>query len=399
MKNYKLVILALSAIFSAFEMYSSDFKERLDSMLASKYSQDAPGCAILIAQEGKIIYEGMIGIADLSAKRRIDGQTEFNIASITKQFTAIGILKCQELGLLNIEDCIQKYIPEFKDDIWKKVKIRHLMSHSSGIPDNRPRTDKNFMLYISDDECLGYMYNLSQLKFEPGSNYDYINPTFQILREIIQRVSGRKFDDFQKEYLFNPAGMYKTFYFEPQIVTPNISHAYIPIKNISRSSSDSDSKKDIGELESTYSDSMGVSWAEYDYGEETFFGTKADGGIYTNIYDFLKWELALARGVILSNTLLNEAYKSHTQVTGSRFCDYQNRDYTHYGYGWFIDSKPNRPLKIYHTGDNGGYQAYAAKYPTCGLNVIMFENRNDIDRWSTQMEIEQLLIEFGYIHE
>ncbi len=377
---------------------ASNVKARLDSILNTNYGNGAPGCALLVAKNGKVIYCGYRGVADMDKKSAIDKNTSFNIASISKQFTVIGILKCQELGLLNIDDYVSKYISEFKGDIWKKVKLSYLMSHSSGVPDKRPRTDKNFMLYSKDDDCLGYMHELNELKFEPGTNYDYINPTFQILREIIQRVSGMDFDSFQEKYLFKPAGMSRTTYFEPNKIIPNIAHGYIPKIASKRKNQDSDSQKTIEVANKYYQDSSGKEWSEYDYGEETFFATKADGGIYTNIFDFLKWENALLNSKCLNKGLLKKAYNPHTKVSGSKFCQYQNRPNTYYGYGWFIDSTPNKPLKIYHTGDNGGFQAYASKYPSCGVNVIMLENRNDIDRWTTQLKIEQILLEEGILH-
>ena len=111
----------------------------------------------------------------------------------------------------------------------------------------------------------------------------------------------------------------------------------------------------------------------------------------------MKWENALATESIISAKAISQAYKKHIKVSGSKYCTYQNRANTWYGYGWFIDDKPGKELKIYHTGDNGGFQAYAAKYPESKVNVIMFENRNDIDRWTMQQKIELILREEGVL--
>lgn len=379
------------------EKKCSGVAERIDSLLNVNYADDAPGCAIMICKNDSIIYQSARGIADVRSREPITLNTVFNIASITKQFTTVAILKLQEMNMLSVEDNVAKFFPEFKSDIWKRVKLKHLMSHSSGVPDKRPRVDKEFMLYINDSQCLGYMMDLDELKFEPGTNYDYINPTFQLLAEVVHRVSGLDFETFQHENIFKPSNMQNVRYFDPSLKIPNVAHGYIDISATEKNTTDTDSKKDKGRLHVDYIDADGHKWMEFDYGEETFFGTKADGGIYTSVNDFMNWERALMYYQVLQNTSIMQAYIPHMIVSNSPYCMYQNRPHTGYGYGWFIDNTPEREQKIYHTGDNGGFQAYAAKYPKSKVNVIMFENRNDIDRWTMQTMIEKILIEEGIV--
>ena len=391
------ILICLLNVMCTTSKNESILSERIDSLLNANYTDDAPGCAILICKGDTVLYEGVRGIADVTTKQKIDSNTSFNIASITKQFTVVAILKLQEQGLLSIEDSVSKYFPEFKSDIWNKVKLKHLMSQCSGVPDNRPRVDKDFMLHSVDAQCLEYMVDLDELKFEPGSYYDYKNPTFQILAEIVKRVSGKTFEEFQQENVFSVASMSNVRYFSPELEISNMAHGYINISSSEKESVDSDSQKEKGELSAQYVDNQGMSWMEYDYGEETFFGTKADGGIYTSIKDFMNWELALLNNIVISKESKEMAYTPHITVSDSEFSSYQNRPNTHYGYGWFIDTTPNREIKVYHTGDNGGFQAYAAKYTESGVCVMMFENRNDLDRWSFQLKIEEILLEEGLI--
>ena len=339
-------------------------QERLDSVMTSHYSPSAPGAALLVAKEGNILYDKGVGIADMETGEKIDGNTAFNIASISKQFTAIGALKMQEMGLINLEHSVARYFPEMESDQWKKVRLRHLLSHSSGVPDARPRDDRNFMLFATDEQSVSYMTALKDFHFEPGTSYEYINPTFDLFYFITEKVTGMRFVDFQKKYIFDKAGMENVQYFT---------------------------------LAGDYVDGNGVHWAECDYGEETFFATKADGGIYTTTHDFLRWEKALASNLLVKETSKIKAYTPHTMVTGSPWSGYQNRPYTWYGYGWFIDKTPGREVKIYHTGDNGGFQAYAAKYEQSAVNVIMLENQNTVDRWTLQLLIEKILLEEGVL--
>ncbi len=363
---------------------------RIDSILRSHYIASSPGAAILIMKGNETVIDKGYGVEEFQTSRAIDGESVFNIASLTKQFTVAAILTLQEKGLLNIEDSVAKFFPEFKHPLWKQVKLRHLMSHSSGIPDARKRNDMEFMLHCTDAQSVEYMRDLTELKFIPGTQYDYINPTFQILYFVIERVSRQSYEDYMKTTFFEPFGMYNTQFFTPGMMHPRLTHGYIQAEDSNKKRIDQDSPKAINRSNrKIHSDDENVLWQEYDYGEETFFATKSDGGIYTSTHDFLLWEEGLRTMPFIGNI----AYKPYIKVTGSRYSTYQNRDNTEYGLGWFIESNEGEPLKIYHTGDNGGYQTYAAKFPTANVYIIMFENRNDHDRWNTVKEIEQILTE------
>lgn len=390
-RNIHIVFFILS-LFTIFCMTAQNaIYNRIDSLMMHRYAADAPGAAVYVSCGDSVIINKGYGLADVVTQRKIDENTAFNIASVTKQFTVAGILLLQEAGLISVEDCLSKYFPEYKSDIWEKIKIRHLMSHSSGIPDLRPRTDREFMLNINDRQSLEYMAALDTLKFAPGTQYDYINPTFQLLYEIINRVSGSEFENYQKKMIFDKAGMAHTVYFSPEKEITGMAHGYIR-DNTVRSDKDSDTgKKADFSSGKKYTDSNGGIWMEYDFGEETFFGTQSDGGLYSTISDFVKWERALADNKILSEESRNEAYAPHITVSGSKYSAYQNRDNTCYGYGWFLDNTPGFPLKIYHTGDNGGFQIYAAKYPQKDILILLFENRNDYDRWEFARFVDNLL--------
>jgi len=359
---------------------------RIDSLLSTRYDKDGPGAAILIARGNSVLIDKGYGLADLSLGTKIDGNTMFNIASVSKQFTAVGILKLQEMGKLNIDDRISKYFPNFTDKRWKRIRLRHLMSHSSGVPDTRTGS-RDFILYATDAQSVSYMAALDSFKFKPGTEYDYINPTFDLLGIINGQVSGLGFDEYQRQYVFEPSGMKSITYFEAGKAIQNMAHGYVPDEN-----------DGIGPaVENGNQAPTKRHWKERDYGEESFFATKADGGIYTTTHELLNWENALRDCKCISAASRDLAYGKHIKVSGSKWCDYQNRPNTWYGYGWFIDDTPGIPLKVYHTGDNGGFQAYLAKYPSCDVKVIMLENRNDIDRWTTQLDIEKILLEEGIL--
>lgn len=357
---------------------ATDFAvEKIDSLFNNRYAtiennENRPGGAVYILKGDTVIFDKGYGIADLATGSPIDGNTFFNIASVSKQFTAMAILQLQEEGKLSVEDALSKYFPDFKADFFKRIKIKHLLSHSSGLPDLRPRDNRDFVLHATDMECIEFFKELDHLNFEPGSNYEYQNPTFQLCYAIIEKVSGEPFEEYMKKHIFTPAGMDETLYFEAERNIPRMAHGYITEDN-------------------------GVTWKEYDYGEESFFATKADGGIYTSTHEFAKWEQALRNDILISDSLKQIAHSPVTTVTGSTYSSYQNRPYTSYGYGWFIEQKPGMPKKVYHTGDNGGFQIYAGRFPEKGILVLVFENRNDQSRWQMVEKIDSILKDAGML--
>ena len=349
-----------------------------------------PGAAVVVAKNDDVIVDSGYGVADIVTGDRIDGNTMFNIASISKQFTVAGVLSLADRVLLRADNAVADFLP-YESGQWRKIRLSHLMSHSSGVIDARPRTDRQWMLHATDKESVAYMDTLRQFRFEPGEAYEYINPTFQVLECVIEKVSGLAFDDYQQRYVFDRAGLRHTTYFEPQKRIPRMAHAY--------QTGTGGGEQDFAGKEVYLGRTVveGSPWKECDYGEETFFATKADGGIYSSTHEMLQWMRALERGEVISQEALALAYAPHTLVSGSRWSDYQNRPNTWYGYGFFIDRTPGEPVKIYHTGDNGGFQNYAASFPSCGVKVIVFANRNDFDRWTLVRQIDRILREEGVL--
>src|SRR5574344_629250 len=152
--NNVIVMLLATLIFSSSctnnTLINKKMTIELDKYFNSIYNPDEPGAAILILKNDTIIYDKGFGISDLETKAKIDGNTFFNIASISKQFTAVAIMKLAEEGKISLDDNVKKYFPSFKADFFNKITIRHLLSHSSGIMDQRPRDNRDFVLYCTD---------------------------------------------------------------------------------------------------------------------------------------------------------------------------------------------------------------------------------------------------------
>lgn len=358
-----ILTVILAATLSA---AAADFAQ-VDSILAARYRPSEPGAAVLIARGDSIIYERYFGLADMDRAAPVDSATQFCIASISKQFTVMALLQqdaqfAEPGGLL---DSPASRWFDFPQDFWQRVTLRHLASHTSGVPDTRPRADRDWCVHATDDQSIEYFPSVDSLRFLPGAYYDYLNPSFILLARVVERLSGKEFTDYMRKHVFEPAGMRYTYYFSPDRAGSRESHAYV-------------------------ADSLGR-WHEYDYGEETFFGTRPDGGIYTTARDLLRYENALRDGRIADTHRRELAYSPLVSVTHSPRCDYQRYPDTWYGLGLFVDCPDGLPRKVYHTGDNGGYQAYLAKYPDQDIKIIVLENRNDHSRRELAEAIDRAL--------
>ena len=403
----------------------------LDTECRRLFPEGGPGAEVLIMKGDKVLFNKGYGLRVLpvsanadTTRLAISDGTMFNIASCSKQFTAVAVLQLAERGLLDLDAPVNTYLPELTAPLWDSVTVAHMLSHSSGIPDARGYLSREERVRGTDSLAVAYMSCdvPFTLHFTPGTDYEYINPTFTLMGFLIERLTGEPFEDYMHNHLFLPAGMNRTLYFTPDKNIPLMAHAYeygsldgmgeehhsIVLPSTAKTRQ-KDGKRTAttanvnDEMTGTETDSStDHDWYEYDYGEETFFATRPDGGIYTSASELVLWEKALRRalsanaprpagtsGTLLGADLLRSAMSPHTTVSGSRWSDYQNRPGTYYGYGWFIE--PDKGC-IYHTGDNGGFKALMARYPKQELFVVILANRTDWDRYALKTLIEQLFL-------
>ncbi|HPJ82429.1 MAG: beta-lactamase family protein [Bacteroidales bacterium] len=333
----------------------------IDELFARIWPSDEPGGVVLVLNKEKVVFSKGYGLATIDPETPATPATNFCIASVSKQFASVATLKLAQEGRLSLEDPVSKYFPQFQAPFFQDITLAHLLSHTSGIPDVRPRTDSLYVYHSTDVESYSYMDTLSFLNFAPGSSYEYINPTYQLLYTVVEKASGVPFEDYMMTELFQPAGMSNTLYFESGRDIPSMAHGYL------------------------FNSETGI-WEEYDYGEASFFGSKADGALYTSAEEFVLWEYALRNNAILDKEMTG---KAHTSYILTDIPD------TGYGYGWFI-SQINGAPKIFHTGDNGGFKIYAGRYPQTETLLLIFSTR-DFEREETVEKVEGILVEAGWL--
>jgi len=316
-----VVILLLNSCNTKSPSYSTDFDKIFDSV----FKADEPSGSVLIAKDGKIIYEKGFGVEDINTKKPIDANTLFNVGSISKTFVAFGILQLAKENKLSIDDDINKYFPDFKDSLLaKKIKIHHLLTHSSGLPDIRNvQGDSIFFLTAKDEENWAPIKKADSLEFEPGERFHYSNSSFNALALIIEKVSGMKWQDYIQKNIMAPAGMKTSTITDGPHPESGVSHGYL-----------FDGKK----------------YFEQDYGEEPTFAASGNGGVWSSVEELWKYEQAIQKNVFLDSELIK---KSRTIYN---FSNWKDSVPAFIGLCWFI-TKTNNENMIGHTGSQGGFRA------------------------------------------
>jgi CubicO group peptidase (beta-lactamase class C family) len=189
---------------------ATDEPSQVDALMARWSQGKTPGAAVIVIQDGRVLYEKGNGMADLQTRKPINPTTVFDIASVSKQFTAMAVMILVERGSLNYADTLSKFYPEFPPYA-RQVTIRHLLNQTSGIIDytlqwgeskklkgNTPRTSENVVRFLARQQ---------RLEFNPGLRWEYSNSNYVILAQIVSKVAGESFPQFVKRNIFQPSGM------------------------------------------------------------------------------------------------------------------------------------------------------------------------------------------------
>lgn len=319
--------------------------KEVDELLAKAISGESPGAAVLVVQDGRILHKKGYGYANLETKRKIEPDTIFDLASVSKQFTAMTILILSERGKLKLDDSLSKFFPEFPSYA-EKITVRHLLNHTSGLPDYMEAFLKAGKI---DDEgkpggfepssadTVKLLAEQKELRFEPGTKWEYSNSGYVVLAMIAEKASGVPFPQFVKKNIFEPLEMNDSVVFDQ--TNPKI-------KNRAAS----------------YARSAEKSFENIDYTPlNLIYG---DGAVNTNLEDMFKWDQALYTEKLVKAATLKQAF------TRGKLSDGKEIDY---GFGWF----PRRVFgleSLSHTGGWAGFRTYIARYPAQRFSVVVLSN-------------------------
>jgi len=313
--------------------------------------EDAPGAAVVVIQDGKIRHRKGYGLADLETRAPVRPETPFYLASVSKQFTAMGIMLLAEQGRLSYDDPVRKYFPElpaYADGI----TLRHLLHHTSGFPDYLNDRMVEDATDFTNQQVLELMEHLKGLEFAPGERWDYSNSGYILLAMTVARASGQPFHRFMQEHVFRPLGMTSTrVYDESKPAIPNRARAY------SRE---------------------GNAFTLNDY----HLLTAGDGGTFSTAEDLAHWDRALYTEKLVKAATLRQAFTSG-KLNNGKECGY--------GFGWSVGTF--RGLRtVSHGGGLGGFRTFILRFPDQQLSVIVLSNNGTFNSGATSYQIAEIYL-------
>lgn len=315
--------------------------ERVDAIFSAYANDASPGAAVLVARNGKTVFASGYGLADLASGRPLTPATPIRLGSLTKQFTAVAIMMLLQDGAVSFDDPAAKWVPELER--FGRITIRHLLTHTSGLPDYYDRisvqkgTETGDALLTADSAVRIYE-EWGELEFPIGSAYQYSNPGYEVLGLILERASGQSYSDFMDSRIFEPLGMTaSTVRDTPQREIQDRAIGYRP------AGADS-------------------AWTELDAHPLNWI--LGAGGIYSSVDDLRRWDAVLSAGALLDQETLAQALTPVTLSGGEPYP---------YGFGWSLDDKVGHRA-IHHTGSWVGFRTAMANFPDEGLLVVVLSN-------------------------
>jgi CubicO group peptidase (beta-lactamase class C family) len=356
-KNISLLLVLLSAFaLNLNGQISSESEAEIDKLFKAWDNKNSPGAAVGVVRDGRLIFSKGYGMADLEHDVPISPKSVFYIASVSKQFVTMSILLLEEQGKLNLDDEIQKYLPDFpkyKDPL----TIRHFIHHTSGVRDNLTLwglAGKDIYDHIDKDDMYRMIKRQKELNFKPGERYLYSNSCYFMLALIVEKVSGLSIRDFAEKHIFKPLGMKDTHFHDDQYhIVKDRVFSYLPSKNGFRNLI-------------------------------MRFDLVGSGGLYSNINDLFLWD---------QNFYNNKLGKGEARLVEKMQEDGLLNNGESSGYAYGLTNGTHHGLRtVGHSGALAGYRTYSVRYPDQKFSVIVLSNVANFNPGGKAREIAEIFL-------
>jgi CubicO group peptidase (beta-lactamase class C family) len=331
------VILLAAACTPATDDTAQASKE-VDALFARYAVGVQPGAAVMVIHEGRIVHQAGYGYADLDERTPIGADTAFDLASVSKQFTAMATMILAEEGKLDYDDPVSRYLPQLAP--YEGVTIRHLLTHTGGLPEYYDVIDTSAGM-PSNADALELLGTMGGTVFTPGERFEYSNPGYDMLAPLVAAASGSDFPAFMQQRIFAPLGMTGSMIHDhTRLAVRNRATGYEP-------------------------DGDGYKLNDYD----PLNGIVGSGSMFSTLNDLFRWDQALYAEALVGAATLDEAFTPALLNNGES---------THYGFGWRIDEYHGL-RRIRHGGSWVGFRTHIARYPEAHFSVVILSNRGDFD--------------------
>jgi len=341
---FTLLIVAIFCQPGFSQISDSTISNKIDTLIQLLYSRGQFNGSILVSRKEKVLYEKAYGKSDVKNNIDFTLATPCYLASLSKQFTAVGILTLVQKKRIALDDHINKYFPDFPNG--DSITIKQLLNHTSGIVNyeelgiDRPG--------LTNQDIYNSLIQHKVLQFHPGEKYDYSNSGYVLSAMIIEKVSKMSFAGFMKKYVFDPLKLTSTFIYDNSL----------------------QNQKPVTKAYGKFGDESDV-----------ISNTTGDGGICSTVEDLFKWDNALYTNKPVSQPILSQAF-AHTILN--------NGTKSLYGLGWMIKDDSGNKI-VYHTGGSGGYRTYIERNLDNHNAIIILTNIENSPRREISQAIDNIL--------
>ncbi len=314
-----------------------DYDKAFIDYLFKEYTGERPSASFIVIQDGAVRLAKSYGYADIANGQLATPTTNYRIASVTKQFTAAAIMLLIHQGKLSYETKLTDVFPEFPE-YGKTISIRHLLTHRSGLIKYNRFIQEGRTEQMLDKDVLNGLLTTDSTYFQPGTKYAYSNTGYAVLAQIIEKITGMSFSAYMNQEIFRPLNMTNSIILEKDKPIQNRAYGYI-VKDTVITAKDQSISSAI----------------------------QGDGGIYSSVLDYFKWDQALYSDQILPQAELDKAFYHYDEEGKS--------DEKGYGFGWRV-SYYNGIKILEHGGSSTGFGSYVIRIPSENISVAIFTNRN-----------------------
>lgn len=314
----------------------ADDPRAIDSLFAAYSGPSNPGASVAVIRAGTVVARRAYGMADLERKVTATPETNYRLASVSKQFTAMCIMLLAKDGKLQLDQPVRSILRGLPSAA-APVTIRQLLNHTSGLVDYEDLIPESRVTQLDDNDVLTMLASKDSVYFPAGTAYRYSNSGYVLLGVIVARVTGMTFPQFLQTRIFGPVGMTATVaHVEGVDTVPHRAYGYSPRGGVFENTDQSVTSATLG-----------------------------DGGIYSNVDDMARWDRALTESTLVGADLMTLATTPPQLPRGA----------TEYGFGWFIDTYRGEK-RWRHTGETSGFRNAILRFPDRRLTIVILTNRS-----------------------
>jgi CubicO group peptidase (beta-lactamase class C family) len=337
--------------------------EAIDSIFMDWNNASVPGCALGVIKGNELVYSRGYGSADLEHDLKITPSSVFYIGSVSKQFVTFSILLLEEQGKLDLDDRIQKFLPDFPE-YESPLTIRHFIHHTSGVRDYLTLMylkGRNYLDDMNPEEVYELIRRQKELNFSPGEKYLYSNSCYFMLAMIVEKASGQTLKNFAQQHIFEPLGMKSTIFYDDNTdLIKNRVFSYRPTE-------------DEGDFDNLI----------------MRFDLVGSGGVYSNIEDLFLWD---------QNFYQNKLGKGGQAIIEKMHIEGLLNSGESSGYAFALNNGNYKGLKtVSHGGSLAGYRAQLMRFPDQHFSVIILANRGDANPTAMSYQVADILLEHEFM--